>query len=98
MEQRQAHAALLARRDDLLLRAIERPVGAHAARILGGIGIADHHFLMSVDPVAVPRDREQVAHDGACMLEIARRLEERHDALRVRGARRHLEKLDSEHV
>ena len=48
---------------------------------------------MTAEPVPVPRDREQIAHDGAGMLQIAQRLEERHDTLRVRRAGRRLEKF-----
>ena len=90
VKQRQPHAVAGTDGDDVLLRTVQRPIGAQAAGILRGIGITNHHFLMTAEPVPVPRDREQIAHDGAGMLQIAQRLEERHDTLRVRRAGRRL--------
>ena len=98
MKERQVHAGPFAGCNDLLLRAIQRPVGAQTARILGGIGVANHHFLAFVDARAIPRKREQLGHDRACALEIAAGLEQRHDALRMVRPCRHLQELDGEDV
>ena len=73
VEQRDAHAGLAARRDNRLLRLIQRPRRAEAADVLRGVGVADHHFLVPADVRAVPRQRQQLSQHRARVAQVVAR-------------------------
>ena len=88
----------LACRDDLLLRAVQRPGCGKAAGVLRGIRVADHNFLMTRNPRAIPVDAEQRVDRGAGVLKIVSRLEQRHDALWIPLPCDALQQVDGQHV
>ncbi|MND80610.1 hypothetical protein D3C80_723830 [compost metagenome] len=63
VEQQQLHLVLAADVNQLFLGAVLGPGGGHCSGVLGRIGIADHHFLRTVQPRPVAGQAEQ-AVDG----------------------------------
>ena len=91
MEDRQLDAALVRQRDELLLGAIDLPVGSEVAAVLGGVGVADHHLE------ARPRAPvEDLSGELSRASEVVDRLEQRH-CVDVQ-TRRASEGLRREHV
>src|SRR5262245_32711537 len=98
VKQRDGHLVARARRDDFLLRLVEVPARSQAADVLGGVGVAEHYFLSSTCPCAIPVVAEEFIEHGAGVAEIARSLEQRHDATGGGNTRFLLQKLHREDV
>ncbi|MNF48909.1 hypothetical protein D3C84_301710 [compost metagenome] len=53
------------------------PAGGHHARVLGGIRVADHHVLATLDVTAIPVHRQQALHHGGARHQVFLGLEQR---------------------
>ena len=76
----------------LLLYSVEGPRRGQQSRVLSGVGVAEHHFLMAPAGLELPaphRVVEQRAHDARGVLQVVERLEQRDDVdMRARRLRR----------
>ncbi len=48
------------------------------AGVLGGIGVANHHFLLTTNVLAVPAEVKELPHDRVRTAQIINRFKQRH--------------------
>ena len=98
MEHGQLHPVLLGHLHELLLRLVELPRSRESPRVLAGVGVPDHDFLLPVNPVPVPVNGEEPGNRGGGGFEVSELLEQRDDPEGLLDAALALEELDGQDV
>ena len=80
MEQGQWNLVLGKQSGEFFLGAVLGPGGTEKARILGGVGIADHHFLAPGHSLAIERHRQQGRHGVLGVVQVIQGFKQRHHA------------------
>ena len=78
MEQGQWNLVLGKQGGELFLGAVLGPGGAEKAGILGGVGIADHHFLAPGHSLPIERHRQQGRHGVLGVVQVIQSLKQRY--------------------
>ncbi len=79
MEQGEANVVGLGQPHQRLHGGVLGPARGHHARILGRVGVADHHVLATLDIAAIPVHRQQARHHGSARHQVILGLEQRGD-------------------
>ncbi len=77
MEQGEADVVGFSQRHQGFHGGVLGPASGHHARILGGVGVADHHVLTALDVTAIPVHRQQAFHHGGARHQVFLGLEQR---------------------
>ncbi|MNO80856.1 hypothetical protein D3C76_720760 [compost metagenome] len=83
VEQQQLDLMLAADAHQVFLGPVLCPGGCRGAGVLGGVGIADHHFLRAAQAGAIARQAEQALHHRAGVVQVGQGLEQRYHAHRA---------------